>query len=733
MKKSRILLLFISCTILSNSMNLIKIETQSTGLYLSVSPDKKVSQAYFGRKLNSTSDFEKILYTKKSPLNLTGRDAYSFWGNGNIQELALQAIHADGNMTSDLRYVSQQDIPVSADITETIVELKDSLYPFIVKLHYKAYYSTDILEIWTEIVHNEKKSVRLDKISSGLLYLDAPDYYLTQFSGEWADEMQMTEEKLVRGIKSLETKKGVRTTQSENPGFILSLNSPMQENTGEVLLGALSWSGNFKFTFQVDQFNKLTVIGGVNNFNSAYLLEPGKPFVTPALVLAYSNQGSGKSTRNLHTWARNNVLRDGNTVRPVILNSWEGAFFDFDEKKLTGMMDGAAELGVEIFVLDDGWFGNKYPRNNDKMGLGDWQVNNKKLPRGISYLSDYALSKGLKFGIWIEPEMISPKSELAEKHPEWIVGSGSNREQLTLRNQLILDLTNPKVQDYIFGVIDKLLAENKGISYIKWDANAHIQNFGSTWLKPENQSNFFIDYVKGLYSIYNRLMIKYPSVIVQACSSGGGRVDFGSMKYHHEFWASDNTDALSRAYIQWGTNYFYPAMATAAHVTKVPNHQTGRTTPLKMRIDMAMTGRMGVELQPSDLSATDLVFLKKSIETYKRIRGIIQLGDLYRLVSPYQTKRSALMYVNPEKSKAVVFAFSLDNHYRNEPFKILLNGLDPTKKYLIKEINQPNDFISNKAIDHQVFHGDFLMKFGLNITLGNEGESVAYELTEEIQ
>lgn len=720
------------CFLVGNATMIIPVETKSTGLYLGISSDQKVSQIYFGRKTESFDELNKTLNGTKSTGNLYGRDAYSFWGNGNVLDVALQVTHADGNMTCDLRFVSQKTISISPDIKETVVVLKDNYYPFTVSLHYKAYFSTDILEVWTEVENQENKNIRLDKIASGLICFDAPDYYLTQFSGEWADEMHMTEEKLSRGIKSLETKKGVRTTQSESPSFILSLNTPMQENTGEVLLGALSWSGNFRFSFQVDQYNKLSIIAGVNDFNSAYTLEPKKKFVTPSLVLAYSMQGSGNASRNLHTWARKNILRDGNTVRPVVLNSWEGAYFNFDEKKLTDMMDGAAELGIEMFVLDDGWFGNNYPRNNAKMGLGDWQVNNQKLPHGLEYLINYAKNKGLKFGIWIEPEMINPQSDLAKKHPEWIVGSNSHREPLTLRDQLILDLTNPQVQEYIYEVIDRLLSTNKGISYIKWDANSHVQNFGSSFLKPEFQSNFFIDYVNGLYSIYDRLMIKYPDVIVQACSSGGGRVDFGSMKYHHEFWPSDNTDALSRAFIQWGTNYFYPTMATAAHVSKTPNHQTSRTTPLKMRIDMAMTGRMGVELQPSDLDSVELKLLKESINTYKRIREVIQFGDLYRLASPYENGHSSMMYVNQDKTKAVVFAFSTQNHYKNETLKLSLNGLDPIKKYKLTELNQSNGVISNRSVNNQVFSGDFLMNFGISITLRFQGESIVYELQQVI-
>ena len=376
-------------------------------------------------------------------------------------------------------------------------------------------------------------------------------------------------------------------------------------------------------------------------------------------------------------------MKDGKGSRLTLLNNWENTGFNFNQEILTELMKEAKHLGVDMFLLDDGWFANKYPRKNDHAGLGDWDVNHNKLPGGIPALVKAAKDADVKFGIWIEPEMVSPKSELAEKHPEWIVKSGK-RDIIPMRNQWLLDLSNPEVQDFVVKTFDEVIALSPDISYIKWDANRHVDNFGSEYLSKENQTHFWIDYTKGLYSVYERIRAKHPDVLIQLCSSGGGRLDFGALKYHDEFWASDNTNSLDRIFIQYSTNLFFPAKATAAHVSTTPNHQTGMMAPLKFRFDVAMTCRLGMELQPKDLTGDELPFAEQAIKNYKRIRPIVQFGDLYRLKSPYDgTGWASHMYISKDKKESVFFAYSLKYHGRTTFFETRLKGLDPAKMYKI--------------------------------------------------
>ncbi|PWD98926.1 alpha-galactosidase [Marinilabilia rubra] len=696
----------------------IHIETNNSSLVYGVYKNK-LKQIHFGNSLSTTEGIDAI--------STSFDEAYPSFGNGCSNEVALIATHDDGTMATDLMYESHKQ-QLDGNIQTTTIKLKDEKKPFFVELNFKAYQAENVIEQWVSIRHTEKKPVKLEQFASTALGFKAESYYLTHFHGSWAQEMQLVEEKLNNGIKLVETKRGVRSTEYENPSFVLSLNQQASDHYGEVVMGALAWSGNFRLSFQVEDRDYCQLTAGINPFASDYLLSPKEEFVTPRVIYTYSNSGKNQGSINLHRWARKYNLRDGDQVRPIVLNSWEGAYFKFDAAKLKSMMDGAAEMGVEIFVLDDGWFGNKYPRNSDKAGLGDWEVNQEKLPAGIGDLIDHAESKGLKFGIWVEPEMVNPKSELAENHPEWIIQRKNDREQMLERNQLLLDLSNPEVQDFVFGVVDNVLTDNPRIVYVKWDANRHVQNFGSTYLDDEKQSHLWIDYTKGLESVLARLNEKYPDIIFQACASGGGRVDYGALKYTHEFWASDNTDAYERLFIQWGTNHIYPPIATGAHITKSPNHQTNRHTPLKFRCDMAFGGRLGLELSPDILSEKDVVYVKQVLETYKANRDIIQFGDLYRLYSPYDDDGfAAISYVTPEKDKAIVMAYSHEFHRREERALIRFQGLEDNAVYKISELNRRAKRSKVKEVGLEV-SGSILMNRGLPMDMKKPYESVVLKL-----
>ena len=698
---------------------LIHIETEQNSLIFQITENKKVFQSHYGNRIRFTQGLENM--------TVVFNEAYPSFGNGSSDEVALMATHDDGTMATDLFYVSHEQ-KTEGNLQTTTIHLKDEKKEFFVDLHFNAYFKENVIEQWTSIHHNEDKEVTLSQFASSAIGFKAPSYYLTHFFGSHQKEMIFTEEHLTNGVKTIETKRGVRTTEYENPSFMLSLNSTARENSGEVIAGALAWTGNFRLAFQVDDKERCQMIAGMNPFASDYTIKQGEKFETPRMILTYSNEGKNRASINLHRWARKYNLRDGDKERLIVLNSWEGAYFTFDAARLKSMMDGAAEMGVEIFVLDDGWFGNKYPRNNSRAGLGDWQVNQKKLPDGIEDLIDYAESTGMRFGIWVEPEMVNPKSELAEKHPDWIVQRMNDRKDLLERNQLLLDLSNPEVQEFVFNVVDNILSSHPRIAYIKWDANRHVQNFGSTYLK--NQSHFFIDYTKGLENVLKRLEEKYPTTIFQACASGGGRVDFGSMKYTHEFWASDDTDPFQRLFIQWGTNHFYPPIAMAAHVTKSPNHQTKRETSLKFRFDMAMGGRLGLELRPDDLNEKEVKFAKDAINLYKEIRPIVQFGDVYRLLSPYDKDGyAALNYVTENKDQALLMVYSHGHHRRYERNFVKMKGLKSDAIYQIKEINMEGHR-SRISFNEQLVSGEVLMNRGVWIDLRRPLQSAVFHLTE---
>lgn len=718
MRNLFLLLLCVTCTI-SLAQNISKdqltIQTKNSSLVMIIH-NNKLLQAYYGDRLANSQDFLKYRIEDLDNSNKYNvEEMYPTFGNGNYSITALQVTHSDGNLTTDLVYDSYKS-SVNGNITEWEIHLKDSFYPLLVIIKIKSYYEEDVIEQSVELINNESGDVVIKNASSMYLNLNSESYYLTHFDGSWAKEMNMTEERLTNGIKVISSNKGVRTAQTENPSFILSLDHEADEDFGKVYAGALAWSGNYKFQFQIDRTSDLHITSGLNDEAADYVLPKGNAFSTPRMVITFSGNGKGQASRNLHDWSRNYNLQDGDEVRPIVLNSWEGAYFNFDEKTITDMITDAAGMGIEMFVLDDGWFGNKYPRNSDNAGLGDWQVNKEKLPNGLGLFINQAKKEGIKFGIWVEPEMVNPKSELAENHPEWIVQS-LNREKTELRNQLILDLSNPEVQKFVFNSVNNILNENRGIAYVKWDANRHVEYVGSTYLPENRQSHFWVEYVKGLYSVYEKLIFQHPDVIFQACASGGGRLDYGALAYHHEFWASDNTDALSRIFIQWGTNQIYPAIATASHVSTSPNHQTGRIIPLKFRFDVAITGRLGIELQPKQLTSEEKEFARNCIENYRTIvRPLVQLGDLYRGISPYgNTGRTSLCYVSKTKKAGVLFAYSIDHHKLTENINYKFKGLDPDKVYMLKELNVWQN--SNFPYNNKEFTGAFLMQFGLELPL----------------
>lgn len=692
----------------------IIIGTKNTQLILAVGNNQRIYQSYLGNNL-SPADVKQLR-------NL--REAYLTAGLENQFEPAIRMIHADGNPSLDLKYVSHKTSGGN-DIITTDVTLKDPVYATEVVLHYTSYYNEDVIKAWTDIKHAETKPLMLTQYASSMLHFDAADYWLTQFHGDWAREVNMLEEKLTNGIKIIESKLGTRTNFYQTQTFFLSLNELSTETSGECVAGTLAWTGNFRFTFEVDQRNGLRIISGINPYASEYYLQPNETFTTPAFIFTYSSDGKGQASRNLHRWARNYAVLDGKGSRMTLLNNWEATHTSFNETRLVELFDEAKKLGVDLFLLDDGWFGNKYPRNDDKAGLGDWQEDRTKLPNGIGYLVKEAERKGIKFGIWLEPEMVNPKSELYEKHPDWILKL-PNRDEHYGRNQLVLDLTNPKVQDFVFSLVDDIMTNNPGLAFIKWDCNRSMTNAWSPYLK-EKQTHLFIEYTRGLYKTLQRVRAKYPHLPIMLCSGGGGRSDYEALKYFTEFWPSDNTDGLERIYIQWGYSYFFPANTISAHITNMGKQS------LKFRTDVAMMGKMGYDIRVHNFTPQELQFSGEAVKTYKNISDVIWFGDLYRLISPYDESRAVLMYVNENKNKAVLFNYHLNTRRRDIFTKVKLQGLDAQKKYRLREINLFPGIKSAQPDNDKVFSGEYLMSVGLNLSPGRALPltSSIYELVQE--
>ena len=706
----------------------IPIVTENNMVLLQSDSNNRLRTVYFGKPLENESEYEAVASGYIYDESNAGiyNSSYTPAGTWNFSEPAIQVKHADGNPSLELKYVSHKKEIMDNNTSVTSILLKDPIYPFEVTLFYKVWTKENIIEQWTEIKHKEKKPVLLQKYASANLYFAGKDFYLTSFQGEYLKEMQPIETKLLQGIRTVDSKLGTRAMLLQTHNFIVSFGKPASENEGSVMIGQLTWSSNFKLDFEIDSHKNLRLIAGINPFASEYSLAPNVIFKTPSLIYALSNNGTGEASRNLHDWARKHRLLDGQGERLTLLNNWEATYFDFDENKITGLFKDAKDLGVDLFLLDDGWFGNKYPRNNDDAGLGDWQENKKKLPSGLGYLVKEAQKEGVKFGIWIEPEMVNPKSELYEKHPDWVIKQ-PNRPEIYYRNQMVLDLSNPEVQDFVFGIVDNLFVKNPELAFIKWDCNAVIYNAYSAYLNKKGlpQSNLYVEYTQGLYKVLQRIRAKYPKVPMMLCSGGGGRGDYELLKYFTEFWPTDDTEPLERIFVQWDYSYFFPSIAMDNHVT-----DWGKQ-PLKFKVDVASMGKLGFDIVAGKLDEKDKIFCKQAIANYNSFKNIVWHGAMYRLVNPHENDIASLMYVNPDKSKAIVFNYLVNNRYAITATErpVVLNGLNPKKKYTVKEINLYPGVTSTIASD-KVYTGDFLMKAGFNPNVNLKRTSVLLEINE---
>ena len=702
----------------------VTIETPNTQLLLTAWEGGDLRQSFYGEKSATLQQ----LRDAGDDLSFEALPAFGSVGANHVP--ALQVQHMDGDQNLEMQVTDYQKQDGGRAVTH-IFTMQDKVMPVTVKLFYKAYKNVDIIETWTEISHQEKKAITLKRYDSGHLVVRQGDVWITHLHGTWAAESEITQEPLTAGMKTIRNSDGIHNSQLDAPEMMLSLDGKPQELAGRTIGLALCWSGNYELRVNTMSHHEHHVYAGIDPTAAHYVLDPKQTFETPHLAMAYSSEGMSGVSRIFHRWARTEgMLHRGMQTGDILLNSWEGIYLDITEEKIINMMDDIAALGGELFVMDDGWFGDKYPRKVDNSSLGDWVVDKQKLPNGIKALTDAAKQRKLKFGIWIEPEMTNTVSELYEQHPDWVLQRpGRDLRKGRGGTQVVLDMTNPKVQDFAFSVLDNLMTEYPEIAYIKWDANASIENYGSNYLPRAKQSNIHVDYYRGLLSVLQRIRAKYPDLVIQDCASGGGRANYGLLPYYDEFWVSDNTDALQRVYMQYGTSLFFPANAMACHINHVPYWNTGkRIIPVKFRCDVAMSGRLGIELQPKDMSDEERQQCTTCFADYKQLRNTVQTGDLYRLISPYDDKGIAsILYANAQKSQAVLFVYKIRNFYDMLIPRVRLAGLDADKTYTLTERNVR---IGEKpcSLDGKQFTGRFLMDVGLEVPLWEDYASRVFEL-----
>lgn len=698
------------------------LRTKNTSYVLKVMETGHLSHLYWGRKLKAdnleyfvrrrgfgsfAADTDNI---SGFQLELIPQECPTF-GATDLRSPSLEFQYEDGTSATDLRYNSHRiyegkqslsGLPVvyvesEEEATSLEITLVDSLKNLEVILTYNVFEDFDAITRSLKIVNNSDEKINIERVLSANVDFTTDEFDFIQLSGSWGRERHILRNPLRSGIQAIESRRGA-SSHAQNP-FIALCSKDANEEYGDVYGFSLVYSGNFLANVEVDMYRNARAQIGINPFDFKWLLESKEEFQAPEVVLVYSSKGLNGMSQIYHNLYRKRLCRGiyRDKVRPILINNWEATYFDFNEVKIKEIAKEASKLGMELFVLDDGWFGN---RNDDKSSLGDWFVNESKLKGGLSKLAKDINNMGLEFGLWFEPEMISPISKLYEKHPNWCIHiSGRTRSQA--RSQLILDLSRKEVCDYIIESVSKIL-ESSNISYVKWDMNRNMTEVGSLGLTSERQRETAHRYILGLYRVMEEITSRFPNVLFESCSGGGGRFDPGILYYMPQTWTSDDTDAIERLKIQFGTSMVYPSISMGCHVSAVPNHQANRTTPLETRGVSAMAGNFGYELDITKLSEEEKEELKEQISLYKEIRETVQFGALYRLKSPFNSNEVAWMMISEDKNEVVV-SYVRQWALVNESFRNLkLTALDKDSEYEI-------------IGEDIVLSGDELMYIGLNI------------------
>ena len=687
------------------------LETERTCYVLGINELNAVQNVFWGGKILADRDLAAARtsndYSFESREGMTPEE-YPGWGGMRYAEPCVKITFGDGVRDLVLKYDSHRVEPDGL-----VLRLKDIRNDLFVNLKYKVYPPYDLIQKWTEIENKTGRAVLVESAQSGVWYMPPGEgYRLSYLTGRWAGETQLIREEIHPGKKILESRRG-NTSHQANPWFAVDYRGEADEEHGKVWFGALGWSGNWKLVTEQTPNQQVRVTGGYNDFDFGYWLKPGEKLETPAFYGGFTAEGFGESSRLLHRFQREQLAPDRRVphLRPVLYNSWEATFFDVNEAGQTTLAEKAAKIGAELFVMDDGWFG---ARNNDRAGLGDWVVNPKKFPRGLKGLITAVNGLGMKFGLWVEPEMVNPDSDLCRTHPDWAIHF-PGRPRTEGRNQLILNMARTDVREHIFSILDKLLRENN-IAFLKWDMNRHFTEPGWQEMPKEEQKRIYVQYVRNVYEIFDRLRVKHPDVEIESCSGGGGRVDLEILRRVDEVWTSDNTEAFDRLRIQEGFGFAYGPKVMMDWVTDVPN-MNGRSTPLKFRFLAAMQGALGIGGSLNRWTDSDFKLAAGMIAAYKKIRGTVQEGKLFRLFSPREGSLTANQYVAEDGKRSVLFAFLQAQQFNRLVPPIFLRGLDPQSIYKIEPID-------DKLVEpRSTVSGSFLMNHGLNLNLGGDFDS----------
>jgi alpha-galactosidase len=643
----------------------------------------------------------------------TLRQEYPGFGRTDFRSPAFEAQLDDGSTTVDLLYrgyAVASGKPVLAGLPATFVTdtgaaetlevfLKDELSGLAVTLCYTVFRDYPVVARSVRFTNQGSRPATLRRVLSFSLDFEGNGYRWLQLSGAHVREREVVERPLQPGTVSVESRRGASSHQ-QNP-FVALLGPTADEDHGEVYGFNLVYSGNFLSQAEVDQFGVTRVQSGINPFDFAWKLEPGESFQSPEGLLAYSATGLGGLSRTFHRFFLEHLCRGPHVrkERPILINNWEATYFGFDQKKLEAIVEKAQPLGIELFVLDDGWFGH---RDDDKTSLGDWVVDRRKLPGGLDALADTVHARGMQFGLWFEPEMVSADSDLFRAHPDWCLHV-EGRSPSTSRDQLVLDLSRPEVCRWVTDAVLGILDGGK-IDYVKWDMNRHLTEVGSVGRAADRQRETAHRHILGLYSMLEEITRRHPEILFESCSGGGGRFDPGMLFYMPQVWTSDNTDAICRLAIQWGTSLAYPPVTMGAHVSAVPNHQVHRFTPLSTRSDVALTGTFGYELDPLTFSSAEAQAVLETNNWYKAHRSILQFGDFYRIKSPHEGDWASWMSVTADKTKAVLFYFQILARPNAGQIVLKAKGLDRNLTYTVE-----SPLLSGR------WGGDELMGVGLRL------------------
>lgn len=723
--------------IYNNEHKIFHLQAGDTSYVMQVLKEGYLAHLYWGRKIRDICAEDALVLVERcsfspnpNPQNKvlsldTLPQEYPSYGSTDFRTPAYELQLENGSTVTELKYETHKIIKgkpklegLPATYTESDSEAEtleivmvDSLIGLRIILSYTIFEGYNVITRNVRFLNNGNTKLKLFRALSMSIDLNNEKYDFIHLYGSWARERYIERRPLFKGNQSIESRRGA-SSHNHNP-FICLLSKDASEEYGDVFGFSLVYSGNFLAQAEVAEYNTTRVSLGINPFDFSWILEPGEAFQTPEVVMVYSNAGLGQMSRTYHKLYRSRLCRGDfrDKARPILVNNWEATYFDFNADKIEDIAKAGKKLGFELLVLDDGWFGR---RNSDTSSLGDWDADPIKLPKGLKDLAEGVNNIGLQFGLWFEPEMVSTDSDLYRKHPDWCIHV-QGRRRSEGRNQLVLDLSREEVCNYIINAISNVL-KSAPISYVKWDMNRNMTEIGSEGLSNERQRETAHRYILGLYSVMDKITSDFPDVLFESCSGGGGRFDPGMLYYMPQTWTSDDTDAVERLKIQYGTSLVYPLSTMGAHVSAVPNHQVQRNTSLKIRGDAAMSGNFGYELDLTKLTEEEKDLVKAQLAEYKELRELIQFGNMYRLLSPFEGNETAWMVVSEDKSEAFVAYFRVLAVPNGPITRLHLKGLDPNKSYSVKGKNG-------------VYGGDELMYAGIGIPeLKGDYQSVTWRL-----